>query len=104
MPAGAGSRKRKRDTENGWRHREGATSSSCLRNTFAIASSSSSISAQYEWKRERERERERENTYEISSTAFLQDSATEEDAERCDLDACWFLALDCDSLQCAIAP
>jgi hypothetical protein len=55
-------------------------------------------------KRETERERERENTYEISSTAFLQDSATEEDAERCDPDACWFLALDCDSLQCAIAP
>jgi hypothetical protein len=41
---------------------------------------------------------------EISSPAFLQDSATEEDAERCDPDACWFLALDCDSLQCAIAP
>ncbi len=54
--------------------------------------------------RERERERESENTYEISSPAFLQDSATEEDAERCDPDACWFLALDCDSLQCAIAP
>ncbi len=70
---------------------------------FVIASSSSSIPAQYEW-RKRERERERENTYEISSPAFLQDSATEEDAERCDPDACWFLALDCDSLQCAIAP
>ncbi len=53
---------------------------------------------------ERERERERENTYEISSSAFLQDSATEEDPEGCDPDACWFLALDCDSLQCAIAP